>query len=153
MGLAENLADRFDSSLAPTLKEAARLCKIDQLTDMVKEFPSLQGKAGGLLLKEKGYPEEVWKAVYEHYNPVNVEEDLPTSISGRILSLSDRLDSLCGAMATGQEFSGTKDPFGLRRLGNTIVKLLVEGNLPFSLEDLLEQTLLLHVPEETAKRE
>ena len=153
MGLAENLADRFDSSLASTLKEAARLCKIDQLTDMVKEFPSLQGKAGGLLLKEKGYPEEVWKAVYEHYNPVNVEEDLPTSISGRILSLSDRLDSLCGAMATGQEFSGTKDPFGLRRLGNTIVKLLVEGSLPFSLEDLLEQTLLLHVPEETAKRE
>ncbi len=141
--LSEELAGD-NEELKKSVKKAAKYSKVDQLTEMVKEFPSLQGIMGGLYLKERGEEENVWKAVYEHYKPQNLKDEIPETLSGIILSLADRMDSLTGAFIAGMEVSGDKDPFGLRRLGNTIVKLIIEGELNLELFTFFEKSLELY---------
>lgn len=121
--------------------EAAELSKLDLLTDMVREFPSLQGKMGGLYAKEEGFPTPVWKAVYSHYQPTSMEDDVPPSLTGAVLSISDKLDSIVGALGVGVEVSGSKDPFGLRRNAQGICRIILEKRLDFSLNRLLDKTL------------
>ena len=73
---------------------AAELCKADLMTEMVREFPSLQGKMGGLYAKEEGYAVSVWKAIYEHYQPVSLDDSAPSSLTGAILAIADKLDTI-----------------------------------------------------------
>ncbi|MBN1224637.1 MAG: glycine--tRNA ligase subunit beta [Candidatus Aminicenantes bacterium] len=121
--------------------EAAELCKVDLLTDMVREFSSLQGRMGGLYVKEAGYPAEIWKAVYEHYQPMSMEDDIPSSFNGALLSIADKLDSIVGAMGMGVEVSGSKDPFGLRRNAQGVCRIILEKKLSFSFFRLLDKVL------------
>lgn len=121
--------------------QAAELAKADLTTEMVKEFPVLQGKIGGLYLKEEGYPEEVWSAVFEHYKPLSLEDNAPASLTGALLSLTDKIDSLIGASGIGLEVSGSKDPFGLRRLAHGICKIIIDNSLSFSFFDLVNKTI------------
>ncbi|HET7710302.1 MAG TPA: glycine--tRNA ligase subunit beta, partial [Thermoanaerobaculia bacterium] len=104
---------------------AARLCKADLVTEMVKEFTELQGCVGGLYAREEGYPDEVWMAIYDHYLPLNIDDELPRTLSGAIVSLSDRIDSLYGFFLSGVRASGSKDPFALRRAAQGIVQILL----------------------------
>jgi len=76
--------------------DAAELCKVDLLTEMVREFPTLQGKVGGLYAQEEGYPANIWKAIYEHYQPLSMDDEVPSSFNGAILSIGDKLDSYFG---------------------------------------------------------
>ncbi|MCP2520507.1 glycine--tRNA ligase subunit beta [Candidatus Aminicenantes bacterium AC-708-M15] len=124
--------------------EAAELAKVDLTTEMVKEFPNLQGKIGGLYLKEEGYPEEVWLAVYEHYQPVNPDDKSPVSLIGALISIADKTDSLVGAVGIGLEVTGSKDPFGLRRLAYGICKSIIDNSLSFSFSNLIDNAIKLY---------
>jgi glycyl-tRNA synthetase beta chain len=122
---------------SPDAVRAATLCKCDLTAEMVKEFPELQGVVGGLYAREQGEPEPVWRAIYEHYWPVSMEDSIPATPEGRLVSLADKLDTLRGCFGVGLIPSGSKDPFGLRRAAQGVVKILVEGKLPLLLPALL----------------
>ena len=137
---AAYLADRLlKPALEAYLTEAASLCKVDLITDMVREFPSLQGQVGGLYLKKEKYPDAVWRAVYEHYLPGGAEDPIPSSTTGIILSLADKLDSIVGVVGLGVEVTGSRDPFGLRRNALGICRIILEKKLNFSFTRLLDQ--------------
>ncbi len=112
---------------------AAELAKCDLVTDMVREFTELQGIVGGLYARAQGEDEEVAQAVYDHYRPAAANDELPRNLTGCIVSLADKLDTLAGCFAVGLVPSGSSDPFALRRAGTGIVRILVEKNLPLSL--------------------
>lgn len=118
-------------------ERAALLAKCDLTTEMVKEFTELQGVMGGLYAREQDEPEEVWRAIYEHYQPVSMEDPIPETPEGRLVSLADRLDTLRGCFAQGLIPSGSRDPFALRRGAQGVVRILVEGKLAIPLLNLL----------------
>jgi glycyl-tRNA synthetase beta chain len=136
--LARWLADQwFASGIAnasvAAVDRAAELAKCDLVTDMVREFPELQGVVGGLYAKSQEESEEVASAIYDQYKPTSLDDSIPRNITGQALALSDKLDSLVGCFAVGLIPSGSSDPFALRRAAMGIVKILVEIKLPFSL--------------------
>ena len=104
---------------------AARLCKADLVTDMVKEFTDLQGQVGGIYAREEGHPADVWQAIYDHYLPVNIDDPLPRTIGGCIVSLADKIDTLVGFFRIGVKPTGSKDPFALRRAAQGVVQILL----------------------------
>ena len=124
-------ADAATAKLAGT---AGRLAKADLATDMVREFPELQGIMGGIYARAEGQPEEVWKAMYFHYLPIGVEADAPPSkaqlgkaaVTWAAVSLADKLDTIVGLFAAGEKPTGSRDPYGLRRAGQGVVKILAD---------------------------
>jgi glycyl-tRNA synthetase beta chain len=120
---------------------AAELSKVDLLTEMVREFPSLQGKVGGLYAREEGNPAPIWQAIYEHYQPVGLDDESPLSVTGAILSIADKLDSVVGVVGIGIKVSGSKDPFGLRRYAQGVCKIILEKKLSFSFPRLLDKVI------------
>ena len=123
------------------INETAELCKVDLLTEMVREFPSLQGRVGGLYAKYEGYPQNVWKGIYTHYLPQSLEDDSPSSLSGAILSISDKMDSIIGVFGIGEKVSGSKDPFGLRRNAQGICKIIIDKKLNFPFLRLCDRVI------------
>ena len=110
---------------SPDVAAAARLCKTDLVTEMVKEFTDLQGRIGGIYAREEGHPEAVWQAIYDHYLPVNIDDQLPRGIAGAVVSLADKIDTVAGFFSIGVRPTGSKDPFGLRRAAQGIVQILL----------------------------
>jgi glycyl-tRNA synthetase beta chain len=108
---------------------AARLCKADLTTELVKEFTELQGIIGGLYAKAQGEPEPVATAIYDHYKPSGMEDTIPRTRAGQILSVADKLDTLIGCFQAGLIPTSSKDPFALRRAAQGIVKIVVEAKL------------------------
>lgn len=115
-------------------QRAALLCKCDLTTDMVKEFTDLQGIVGGLYARAQGESEEVAIAIYDHYKPLSMDGDLPRSQAGRLVSWADKWDTLVECFKIGMSPTGSKDPFGLRRAAQGVVRLIVEGQVPFRFE-------------------
>jgi glycyl-tRNA synthetase beta chain len=139
------LIDRLESrNEKKAAVEAAGLCKVDLMTEMVREFPSLQGRAGGLYARKEGYSASVWKAIYEHYSPVNLEDQSPTSLTGAVLSICDKLDSVIGTLGTGVEFSSSKDPYGLRRNAQGVCMVILDRKLNFSFPRLLDKVISVY---------
>src|SRR5271169_3666541 len=148
---------RLASWLAETIKQsgmavrpgvvhkAALLAKTDLTTELVKEFTELQGIVGGLYagvqtLDDDLRPEvqaEVAKAIYDHYKPESMEDEVPRTVEGAVLSIADKADSIAGMFALGLVPSGSKDPFALRRQANGIVKTIAEHKLPFRLSEIM----------------
>ncbi len=118
-------------------ERAAMLSKCDLPTEMVKEFTDLQGIVGGLYARAQGELEEVAQAIYEHYKPLSMEDSIPSTVTGQIVSLADKIDTLRGCFQIDLIPSGSKDPFALRRAAQGVVKILVEGKLEFSMASLL----------------
>ncbi|MGH9639460.1 MAG: glycine--tRNA ligase subunit beta, partial [Bryobacteraceae bacterium] len=112
---------------------AALLCKCDLTTDMVKEFTDLQGIVGGLYAKAQGASAAVATAIYDHYKPVSMEDSIPRTPEGQILSIADKLDTLRECFHIGLIPTGSKDPFALRRAAQGVVKILFEARLPVEL--------------------
>jgi glycyl-tRNA synthetase beta chain len=123
---------------------AARLLKVDLATEMVKEFTSLQGIMGGIYAREEGQPEEVWQAVYDQYLPASTEDRIPRGRVGWVAGLADRLDTLVGIFGLGLIPTGSKDPFGLRRAAQGVVRVALEGNLALDLEKVAEKAAGLY---------
>jgi glycyl-tRNA synthetase beta chain len=116
---------------------AAELAKCDLATEMVGEFPELQGIVGGLYAKAQGEPDAVSDAVYDHYRPVGLDDPIPRNLIGCAVALADKLDSIVGCFAVGVVPTGSSDPFALRRAGLGIVKIILEKKLPLSLADAI----------------
>jgi glycyl-tRNA synthetase beta chain len=125
-------------------QRAALLAKCDLTTDMVKEFTDLQGIVGGLYAKEQGEPEQVSRAIYEHYKPLSMEDSIPSTLEGRVLALADKLDTLRECFRVGLMPSGSRDPFALRRAAQGVIRVLVEGGivLPFAETGELREFLI-----------
>ncbi len=122
-------------------QRAALLSKCDLTTEMVKEFTDLQGVVGGLYAKVQGEPEPVWRAIYEHYQPLSMEDSIPATPEGQIVALADKLDTLRSCFSIGLVPSGSKDPFALRRAAQGVVKILVEAKLDYKLGWLAQDGL------------
>ncbi len=118
---------------------AARLAKCDLMTQMVQEFPELQGIMGRYYALHDHESPEVAQAIEEHYLPRFAGDRLPTTATGRIVALADRLDTLIGIFAIGQGPSGAKDPFALRRAALGVLRIMIEGGLDLDLLALMER--------------
>jgi glycyl-tRNA synthetase beta chain len=129
--------DHFDV-LDSKVQEAARLAKTDLLTDMVGEFPELQGIMGGYYARHEGLRDGVAIAIEDHYKPRFAGDALPRNHTGTVLALADKLETLVGLFGIGQVPTGDKDPFALRRHALGVVRLAVEKNLPLSLPALID---------------
>jgi glycyl-tRNA synthetase beta chain len=124
--------------------KAASLAKTDLTTELVKEFTELQGIVGGLYASvqelDPDMPDAtrqlIAQAIYDHYKPESMEDSVPQSIEGAVLSIADKADSIAGMFALGLQPTGSKDPFALRRQANGIVKTIAEMKLPLSLNPL-----------------
>jgi glycyl-tRNA synthetase beta chain len=143
--LAELVARKLgaDAALA---RRAARLCKADLLTGMVGEFPELQGVMGTYYARHDGEPEEVAAAIEAHYHPRFAGDSLPPDRIGAAVALADKLDTLAGLFGIGQQPTGDKDPFGLRRQALGIVRLLVEQGLSLPLPELAAAAFAAYAP-------
>ena len=118
---------------------AARLAKADLLTDMVGEFPELQGLMGSFYARYDGEAESVAAAIASHYQPRFAGDAIPAGVIAASVALADKLDTLIGIFGIGLHPSGDKDPFGLRRAALGVLRILIETPLPLSLQILLAQ--------------
>jgi glycyl-tRNA synthetase beta chain len=123
--------------LAEMAYEAAKLCKADLVTEMVGEFPELQGLMGGYYARAEGLPDAVADAIRDHYKPVGQGDDVPTAPVTVAVSLADKLDSIAQFFAIGQAPTGSKDPFALRRSAFGVLALIQRNNLRFDIAAIL----------------
>jgi glycyl-tRNA synthetase beta chain len=135
--ISEKLAEVMQLNPEPVIRSAL-LCKCDLLTDMVGEFPELQGTMGAYYAESSGEPDEVSRAIAEHYSPRYSGDSIPSTVAGQILSIADRMDSLVGIFSAGLKPTGNKDPFALRRGALGVVRILEEATLNIPLDHLLE---------------
>jgi glycyl-tRNA synthetase beta chain len=153
--VAAFLARRLAPELEDKARRAAFLCKADLVTEVVGEFPSLQGVMGRVYAHLAGEDPEVAEAIFTHYLPRHAGDDLPPDMVGALVGMADRLDTICGSFGVGLAPTGAADPYGSRRHALAIIRLLVEKrlhlNLPeaaaFSLELLKEK--IQQSPEKT----
>ncbi|PZP30987.1 MAG: glycine--tRNA ligase subunit beta [Roseateles depolymerans] len=128
--------DHFEV-LDSKVREAALLAKCDLLTDMVGEFPELQGIMGGYYARHEGLRDGVAIAIEDHYKPRFAGDALPRNHTGTVVALADKLETLVGLFGIGQLPTGDKDPFALRRHALGVIRILVEKNLPLELPALI----------------
>ena len=131
-------ADDEFKVLDSKVKQAATLAKCDLLTDMVGEFPELQGIMGGYYARHEGLRDGVAIAIEDHYKPRFAGDALPRNHTGTVVALADKLETLVGLFGIGQLPTGDKDPFALRRHALGVIRILVEKNLPLDLPALIE---------------
>ena len=134
--LVESLG--LDDGTAAAATRAVELAKCDLTTEMVGEFPELQGKIGGLYAAAQNESGEVADAVYDHYLPVGASGPVPRSVAGRVASLADKLSTLGGMFGLGMIPTGSKDPLALRRAAYAVIRIVIEGGLPLDLDRLVE---------------
>jgi glycyl-tRNA synthetase beta chain len=139
--LARYLAEQIAPEKGDNVNLAARLCKCDLVTEMVMEFPTLQGVMGREYARMDGHPEEVCVAIHEHYLPAKADDDLPSSPIGAIVGLADRMDTVGGCFAIGLEPTGAADPFALRRHALAIIRILENNAWNVSLSGLISRSL------------
>jgi glycyl-tRNA synthetase beta chain len=142
--LTRMLAEKLNPAAAEDACRAALLCKADLLTDMVGEFPSLQGIMGESYATLSGEKRSVALAIREHYMPKRAGADLPTETAGALVGLADRLDTLVGCFGIGQVPSGTADPFGLRRISLAILQIIRGNDYTLSLREVIHKALALY---------
>ncbi len=139
--LADYLAEQILPEKKDEVKLAAELCKCDLVTEMVMEFPTLQGIMGKEYARLDGHPEEVCLAIHEHYLPARAGDALPTSPIGAIIGLGDRMDTVSGFFAIEMEPTGAADPFALRRHALAIIRILEEMQWNISLEEFIAKSI------------
>jgi glycyl-tRNA synthetase beta chain len=139
---AQQIAQQLqvDASTAATIDRAALLCKADLVTQMVGEFPELQGVMGEKYALKSKELKAVATAIAEHYLPRGAEDDLPQSLAGQVVAIADRLDTLVCIFGLGMLPTGSSDPFALRRSANAMVNIIWAAKLPLNLQQLLRAT-------------
>ena len=143
----EALSSWLAKHLAPEkidiVQRAAYLSKADLVTELVQEFPSLQGVMGREYALLSGEPEEVAQAIYEHYLPTHAGGELPRTIPGAIVSLADKIDTICAFFGIGERPSGAADPYGLRRAAYGLINIILDQRFVLSLKELVTEALNL----------
>ena len=134
--LAERIAGEVlgRADAAGAARQAAALCKADLATDMVGEFPELQGVMGGVYAREQDEPEAVWKAIYHHYLPIGIGADDPPSrdalgeaaVTWAAVALADKVDTVVGLFGAGEKPTGSRDPLGIRRQAQGMLRILID---------------------------
>ena len=139
--MAKTIAEQLEvsESRQTEIENTALLCKADLVTQMVYEFPELQGVMGEKYAIVSGESSTVAKGIFEHYLPRGAEDLMPSTLNGRVVGLADRLDTLIGIFGLGMIPTGSSDPFALRRAANGVVNITWDGNLAIDLNHLLEQ--------------
>ena len=147
-----NLREKIDriikicKHIAPNNKDlitAAKLCKSDLVSEMVGEFPDLQGIMGYYYAKHEGLNEEIAAAIRDHYKPQGLSDNVPSG-NAALLALADKLDSLVGLMIAGEAPTGSGDPYALRRQALGIIRIILENKLELNLNDLIIFSLKLY---------
>ncbi len=140
--IAQAIAQQLgDAKLAAAADTAARLAKTDLLTDMVGEFPELQGIMGNYYARNDGLSDEIANAIEDHYRPRFAGDELPSNLVGIVVALADKLETLVGMFGIGNLPTGDKDPFALRRHALGVIRMLGEKNLALDLSALLKAAL------------
>ncbi|MBN8046390.1 glycine--tRNA ligase subunit beta [Paraclostridium bifermentans] len=140
--LANDILEKLnETDIKEDTLRAAKLCKADLVTGMVFEFTELQGVMGREYAKVSGENENVAEAIFEHYLPRFAGDILPSTKSGIVLSIADKLDSIAGFFAIGIQPTGSQDPYALRRQALGIINILMDNNLDISLRELVSLTL------------
>jgi glycyl-tRNA synthetase beta chain len=139
--LAEDLAEQLNPSVKAKASRAAYLCKADLVSGMVGEFPEVQGIMGREYALAQGEDPAVALAIAEHYLPIQAGGDLPTSDIGAIVSMADKLDTICGCFGVGLIPSGSADPYALRRSALGVINIIIEREYRLSLADLIGRAL------------
>jgi glycyl-tRNA synthetase beta chain len=144
------IAERLSSDLqiseddADSVSRVAEICKFDLVTQMVYEFPELQGVMGEDYARRAGEKEDVAKAVFQHYQPRFAGDDTPASLVGSIISMADKIDTIIGCFSVGIIPTGSQDPYALRRQAQGIVQIMLTQQLPISLSALINISLDVH---------
>lgn len=140
------LADLAAPRLKPLVQRAARLCKTDLVSQVVYEFPNLQGIMGRVYAAAAGEHADVAEAMEEHYRPTYSGGPLPANPTSALLAVADKLDTICGCFSVGLIPTGASDPYALRRQGIGIAQIMLAHRLTFSLRDAIAETLKLFSP-------
>ena len=141
--LSSFIAQKLGISSAPTIR-AGMLCKVDLVSDMVGEFPDLQGTMGSYYARHDGEAEEVCNAIAEHYRPTQSGGVLPSGEVASCVALADKIDSLVGIFGIKQPPTGSRDPFALRRQALGVVRICIENKLDLCLDDCLSESARLY---------
>jgi glycyl-tRNA synthetase beta chain len=142
--LAEGLAAAQNSNDTEAAKLAGQLCKADLASDMVLEFDKMQGTAGGYYASNEGLSDTVADAIKSHYLPKFAGDQVPQGNTACAVALADRLDTLTGIFGIGQEPSGSKDPFALRRASIGILQIILQNQLPLNIEEWVARAAAQH---------
>ena len=124
---------------------SASICKVDLVSELVGEFPELQGIMGGYFAEEQGFEKDICKAISEQYLPVGFSSRVPKKPYSIALSLADKIDTLVGFFGINQKPTSSKDPFALRRLALGIIKIIIENKKDFKLRDLISYSSSLYM--------
>ena len=135
---------KVDNATKDYAVKAAYLCKSDLTTQMVAEFPTLQGVMGRYYALDAGAPPRVAAAIEDHYRPVAADSDLPTSLEGSILSIADKIDTIVGYFGINEKPTGSQDPYSLRRQAIGILRVLQKPDLSVSFSSLVEKAIELY---------
>ena len=123
---------------------SASICKVDLISDLVGEFPELQGIMGGYFAVEQGFDKEIALAVSEHYLPTGLDSITPKKPFSIALALTDKIDTLVGFFGINEKPTSSKDPYALRRSALGVIKLLIDNNKEFKIKDLISYSASLH---------
>ena len=123
---------------------ASSICKVDLLSDLVGEYPELQGVMGSYFAKEQGFDDEICLAIKEHYLPIGIDSKVPKKPTSIAVAISDKLDTLVGFFGIGEKPTSSKDPFALRRAAFGLVRIIIENNLKLEFKDLINYSINLY---------
>jgi glycyl-tRNA synthetase beta chain len=123
---------------------SASICKVDLISDLVGEFPELQGIMGGYFAEAQGFDKEITLAVSEHYLPTGLDSTTPKKPYSIALAMTDKIDTLVGFFGINQKPTSSKDPYALRRIALGVIKLLIDNSKEFKIKDLISYSISLH---------
>jgi len=149
--MAEYLAGVAAPETLASVSRAAHLCKVDLVSQVVGEFPELQGKMGRVYAAAAGESADVAAAIEAHYRPTYSGGPLPDNMTGALVAIADKLDTICGCFSVGLVPTGASDPYALRRQGIGIVQIMSAHNLRFSLQAAIEEALKPYAPANLAE--
>ena len=141
-----------EGDLADQAEQAARLCKADLVTEMVGEFPELQGLMGGYYARAEGLPDAVADAIRDHYKPVGQGDEVPIAPVTVAVSLADKLDTLVGFFIQNEKPTGSKDPFALRRAALAVIRTLTENRISLRLSAAIQEAGFYVIEQETSRQ-
>jgi glycyl-tRNA synthetase beta chain len=138
-----------NDTLKTDVIRAAQICKADLVSQMVIEFTKLQGVIGRVYAEKEGENSEVSGAIEQHYRPVHAGADLPESVTGKLLALADKMDTICGCFSIDLVPTGASDPYALRRQSIGIIQIMLAAGFSFPLRELVTKGVSLYVADET----